>query len=154
MGLRITVAVIIMQGQTARDVKKILMEVTGKHSSRGRKIGFYTSSAIPESPTNPEDQRIPVNALIDMWMELYKLDEEPYVVAKIQELSNRNLADLVVTRLGSCIELLELPHTIGGLNNLNILDISECLEIERLLEEIGGVQNLSMLQKDELERLG
>ncbi|CAK7355988.1 unnamed protein product [Dovyalis caffra] len=142
------------------------MEVTGKHSSRGRKIGFYASSAVPESPTNPEDQRIPVNALIDMWMELYKLDEEPYAVAKIQELSNRNLANLVVTReisklvnleilrLGSCIELLELPHTIGGLNNLNILDISECLEIERLLEEIGGVQNLSMLQKDELERLG
>ncbi|CAK7339410.1 unnamed protein product [Dovyalis caffra] len=46
----------------------------------------------------PEDQRIPVNALIDMWMELYKLDEEAYAVAKIQELSNRNLVDLVVTR--------------------------------------------------------
>jgi hypothetical protein len=31
-------------------------------------------------------------------MELYKLDEEAYAVAKIQELSNMNLVDLVVTR--------------------------------------------------------
>ncbi|KAJ6288600.1 hypothetical protein OIU76_024562 [Salix suchowensis] len=46
----------------------------------------------------PEDQRIPVNALVDMWMELYNLDEEAYAVAKLQELCNRNLADLVVTR--------------------------------------------------------
>ncbi|KAF9678453.1 hypothetical protein SADUNF_Sadunf07G0036500 [Salix dunnii] len=46
----------------------------------------------------PEDQRIPVNALVDMWMELYNLDEEAYAVAKLQELCNRNLVDLVVTR--------------------------------------------------------
>ncbi|KAJ6378634.1 hypothetical protein OIU78_028791 [Salix suchowensis] len=46
----------------------------------------------------PDDQRIPVNALVDMWMELYNLDEEAYAVAKLQELCNRNLADLVVTR--------------------------------------------------------
>ena len=46
----------------------------------------------------PEDQRIPVNSLVDMWMELYNLDEEAYAVAKLQELCNRNLADLVVTR--------------------------------------------------------
>lgn len=45
----------------------------------------------------PEDQRIPVNALVDMWMELYNLDEEAYAVAKLQELCNRNLVDLVVT---------------------------------------------------------
>ncbi|KAB5547771.1 hypothetical protein DKX38_011177 [Salix brachista] len=30
-----------------------------------------------------EDQRILVNALVDMWMELYNLDEEAYVVAKL-----------------------------------------------------------------------
>ncbi|CAK7339409.1 unnamed protein product [Dovyalis caffra] len=46
----------------------------------------------------PEDQRIPVNALVDMWMELYDLDEEAYAVAKLRELCNRNLVDLVVTR--------------------------------------------------------
>lgn len=39
-----------------------------------------------------------------MWMEVYKLDEEAYAVAKIQELSNMNLVDLVVKRnyLSSC----------------------------------------------------
>ncbi|EEF40015.1 Disease resistance protein ADR1, putative [Ricinus communis] len=47
----------------------------------------------------PEDQRIPVTALIDTWAELYELDEDGvYAVANLYELSTRNLIDLVVTR--------------------------------------------------------
>ncbi|XP_050388140.1 probable disease resistance protein At5g66900 [Argentina anserina] len=47
----------------------------------------------------PEDQRIPVNALIDMWTELYEqLDEDTLCVAYLQRLTNRGLANLVVTR--------------------------------------------------------
>ncbi|XP_031275561.1 probable disease resistance protein At5g66890 [Pistacia vera] len=46
----------------------------------------------------PEDQRIPVTALIDMWMELYKLVEGRYAIANLNDLSNRNLVNLVVTR--------------------------------------------------------
>jgi hypothetical protein len=46
----------------------------------------------------PEDQRIPVAALIDMWAELHELDEDFLAVTHLQELTTRSLADLVVTR--------------------------------------------------------
>ncbi|KAJ4828380.1 hypothetical protein Tsubulata_017836 [Turnera subulata] len=46
----------------------------------------------------PEDQRIPVTALIDMWAELYNLDGDVYAVANLHELSNRNLVDVITLR--------------------------------------------------------
>ncbi|XP_059458896.1 probable disease resistance protein At5g66900 [Corylus avellana] len=47
----------------------------------------------------PEDQRIPVAALIDMWAELYELDEGGIdAIANLHEITSRNLASLVVTR--------------------------------------------------------
>ncbi|XP_062156398.1 probable disease resistance protein At5g66900 [Alnus glutinosa] len=47
----------------------------------------------------PEDQRIPVAALIDMWAELYELDQEGIdAIAKLHEITSRNLASLVVAR--------------------------------------------------------
>ncbi|XP_059623805.1 probable disease resistance protein At5g66900 isoform X2 [Cornus florida] len=50
----------------------------------------------------PEDQRIPVTALMDMWMELYNLDEDGVcALANIHELSSRNLVNLVFTRKDS-----------------------------------------------------
>ncbi|ONH96585.1 hypothetical protein PRUPE_7G138500 [Prunus persica] len=47
----------------------------------------------------PEDRSIPAVALIDMWAELYGLDEDFWSIANIHELTNRNLANLV-TRNG------------------------------------------------------
>jgi len=50
----------------------------------------------------PEDQRIPVAALIDMWAELYELDEEGIdAIANLHEITSRNLASLVVSRYTS-----------------------------------------------------
>nr|POF20208.1 putative disease resistance protein [Quercus suber] len=47
----------------------------------------------------PEDQRIPATALIDMWAELYKLDEDGIRgISNLQELNMRNLASLVMAR--------------------------------------------------------
>ncbi|KAM5576410.1 putative disease resistance protein [Rosa sericea] len=47
----------------------------------------------------PEDQRIPVTALIDIWTESYgSLDEDILCVANLHEITNRSLANLVVTR--------------------------------------------------------
>uniref|UniRef100_A0A2N9GDK7 RPW8 domain-containing protein n=1 Tax=Fagus sylvatica TaxID=28930 RepID=A0A2N9GDK7_FAGSY len=46
----------------------------------------------------PEDQRIPVPALIDMWAELYEPDEDGInAIANLHELTTRNLANLVRT---------------------------------------------------------
>nr|POE89724.1 putative disease resistance protein [Quercus suber] len=45
----------------------------------------------------PEDQRIPAAILIDMWAELYELDEDGInAIAHLQELTTRNLASLVM----------------------------------------------------------
>ncbi|XP_050291610.1 probable disease resistance protein At5g66900 [Quercus robur] len=47
----------------------------------------------------PEDQRIPVAALIDMWVELYELDEDGiHAIANLEELTIRNLASLVMAK--------------------------------------------------------
>ena len=51
----------------------------------------------------PEDQRIPVAALIDMWVELYELDEDGiHAIANLQEHTTWNLASLVMTRYAGC----------------------------------------------------
>ncbi|KAK3007838.1 hypothetical protein RJ639_014340 [Escallonia herrerae] len=47
----------------------------------------------------PENQRIPATVLMDMWVELYDLDEEGmYTLANLLELSARNLVNLVPDR--------------------------------------------------------
>ncbi|KAM5576413.1 hypothetical protein ABKV19_007338 [Rosa sericea] len=46
----------------------------------------------------PEDQRIPATALIDIWAESYNIDEDWFCIANLCELTNRNLANLIVTR--------------------------------------------------------
>ncbi|KAM5576447.1 hypothetical protein ABKV19_007358 [Rosa sericea] len=46
----------------------------------------------------PEDQRIPVAGLIDMWAELYELDEDCMSIANLYELASQGLANLVCTR--------------------------------------------------------
>ena len=51
----------------------------------------------------PEDQRIPVAALIDMWVELYELDEDGiHAIANLQELTTRNLASLAMAKYAGC----------------------------------------------------
>ncbi|XP_068345324.1 probable disease resistance protein At5g66900 [Pyrus communis] len=46
----------------------------------------------------PEDQRIPAAALIDIWAELYDLDTDIECIANLHKLTERSLANLVVTR--------------------------------------------------------
>ena len=50
----------------------------------------------------PEDQKIPAAAFIDMWAELYELDEVQ-AIASLLELTNRNLASLVMSRYTSLL---------------------------------------------------
>ncbi|KAA8531757.1 hypothetical protein F0562_006526 [Nyssa sinensis] len=47
----------------------------------------------------PEDEKIPVAALMDMWVELYNLDEDGMdALTILHDLSDRNLVNLVFTR--------------------------------------------------------
>ena len=47
----------------------------------------------------PEDQRIPVAALIDMWAKLHKLDEVGNnAIHNLHKIAGRNLANLVRNR--------------------------------------------------------
>ncbi|KAK0604629.1 hypothetical protein LWI29_017639 [Acer saccharum] len=47
----------------------------------------------------PEDQRIPITSLIDMWMELYECVEDGLsAITKLHKLSNRNLVNLFIIR--------------------------------------------------------
>lgn len=45
----------------------------------------------------PEDQRVPITALIDIWKELYGVKEDDAILNLI-DLRDQNLADLVITR--------------------------------------------------------
>ncbi|KAL6140176.1 hypothetical protein ACLB2K_058477 [Fragaria x ananassa] len=42
-----------------------------------------------------EDKNVPVNALIDIWSELYDIDEDTSCISSVYELSNRSLANLI-----------------------------------------------------------
>jgi len=47
----------------------------------------------------PEDQRIPVTVLIDMWEELHNLDEDgTKAMAIVHDLITRNLINVIATR--------------------------------------------------------
>jgi len=47
----------------------------------------------------PEDQRIPLTALIDMWAELYELDDDGReAMAIINKLDSMNLVNVIVAR--------------------------------------------------------
>lgn len=60
----------------------------------------------------PEDKEISVNALIDMWAELYDLDEDTSCIAKLYEISNRSLANLVYERYTISLCLLHFSCMI------------------------------------------
>lgn len=49
----------------------------------------------------PQDQIIPVTALLDMWAESYEGAEDFMSIANLYELTTRNLASLVDTRYAS-----------------------------------------------------
>ncbi|KAL6220455.1 hypothetical protein ACLB2K_008211 [Fragaria x ananassa] len=61
--------------------------------------GYPLAITVAGGSLRGQNQRIPVTALIDTWTELYEqLDEDTLCVAYLQRLTNRSLANLVVTR--------------------------------------------------------
>jgi len=59
----------------------------------------------------PEDQRIPVAALIDMWAELYGLDDDGIEAMKIiNKLDSMNLANVLIARYNLLLIFYSRPH--------------------------------------------
>lgn len=77
----------------------------------------------------PEDHWIPATALIDMWVEQYKLDEDDDAIFNLHELSTRNLVNLVVVRYASqfllsiyCnFSIHVLPFSFYSLQSIHII---------------------------------
>ncbi|CAN1325441.1 Probable disease resistance protein At5g66900 [Linum perenne] len=77
----------------------------------------------------PEDHLIPATALIDMWAEMYKLDDTGLqAISNLHELCTRNLADIVVTRQHDLLRELAIHQT-----NLGTFE-----QRERLILEVTG----------------
>ncbi|CAN0913913.1 Probable disease resistance protein At5g66900, partial [Linum grandiflorum] len=103
-------------GLSAEEWRTRALEITkaGPVSQRDELSELYSClqkslDALDKTPTIKEcfmdlalfskDDLIPAAALIDMWSELYRFDEDGVqAVANLHQLSARNLADLVVTR--------------------------------------------------------
>lgn len=59
----------------------------------------------------PEDQRIRVPSLIDMWAELYELDEDgKQAMTIIHNLTNKNLVNVIDTRYTKCFLSFCVSH--------------------------------------------
>lgn len=67
----------------------------------------------------PEDKRIPLDVLINMWVEVHDLDEEE-AFAILVELSNKNLLTLVKDARyvnWSCVYICSKPTSLGNFPN-------------------------------------
>ncbi|KAH0971375.1 hypothetical protein GBA52_023531 [Prunus armeniaca] len=88
----------------------------------------------------PQDQIIPVTALLDMWAESYEGAEDFMSIANLYELTTRNLASLVVTRNedadGYYSEHFAIQH--GMLRSLSIHESRQDPIGQRLIIDIHG----------------
>ncbi|ONH96593.1 hypothetical protein PRUPE_7G139100 [Prunus persica] len=88
----------------------------------------------------PQDQIIPVTALLDMWAESYEGAEDFMSIANLYELTTRNLATLVVTRNedadGYYSEHFAIQH--GMLRSLSIHESHQDPIGQRLIIDIRG----------------
>ncbi|KAL3722211.1 hypothetical protein ACJRO7_034562 [Eucalyptus globulus] len=99
-------------------LRKSLDDLDGDHPIKKRflDLGLF-----------PEDCKIPATALIDMWVELYKLDFSGVrAIAELNELVYRNLADLVVTGKDSIEDEDYSGHYAMQHDLLRDLAILEC----------------------------
>ncbi|KAB2604243.1 disease resistance protein [Pyrus ussuriensis x Pyrus communis] len=71
----------------------------------------------------PEDQRISAAAFIDMWAELYKLDEDFLSIKNLHELASRGLANLVITRNIEILDDYYIEHFVSQHDMLRELAI-------------------------------
>ncbi|XP_068344712.1 probable disease resistance protein At5g66890 [Pyrus communis] len=71
----------------------------------------------------PEGQRISAAAFIDMWAELYNLDEDSLSITILHELASRGLANLVITRNIEILDDYYIEHFVRQHDRLKDLAI-------------------------------
>ncbi|XP_024978015.1 probable disease resistance protein At5g66900 [Cynara cardunculus var. scolymus] len=93
----------------------------------------------------PEDEKIAASALMDMWVELYNLDEEGmYTSEYLLELSSRNLLSFIPTRKdaseleGYCNEHYVTQHDLLRELAIHLSSQGPISQRERLIIEIHG----------------
>nr|GEV90080.1 probable disease resistance protein At5g66900 [Tanacetum cinerariifolium] len=93
----------------------------------------------------PEDEKIAASALMDMWVELYNLDEEGmYTIEFLLELSSRNLLILVLTRKdaseleGYCNEHFVTQHDLLRELAIHLSSQEPIAQRKRMFVEFNG----------------
>ncbi|CAN1325440.1 Probable disease resistance protein At5g66900 [Linum perenne] len=89
----------------------------------------------------PEDHLIPATALIDMWAEMYKLDDTGLqAISNLHELCTRNLADIVVTRAdaNSYSQQFVTQHDLLRELAIHQTNLGTFEQRERLILEVTG----------------
>ncbi|KAK0604227.1 hypothetical protein LWI29_013371 [Acer saccharum] len=117
----------------------------------------------------PRNQRILMNALIDMWIELHNWVEDGLsAITYLHKFSDRNLINLIITRYAAfknsnfqisdafpnllefeidyCNDLEELPVGLCDIVSLKKLSITNCHKLSTLPEGIGKLVNLEELR--------
>ncbi|KAI3500512.1 hypothetical protein L1887_36334 [Cichorium endivia] len=91
----------------------------------------------------PEDEKIAASAFVDMWIELYNLDEEGmYTTEYLLELSSRNLLNLLLTRKdaseleGYCNEHYVTQHDLLRELAIHLSSLEQISQRNRLFIEI------------------
>ncbi|KAJ4911636.1 putative disease resistance protein [Raphanus sativus] len=117
----------------------------------------------------PEDKKIPLEIIINIWVELHDLEEET-AFAVLVDLSDKNLLTLkqaldmaeVFPNLSDltidhCDDLVELPPTICGITSVSSISITNCPGFVELpkknLSELKSLELLRLYACSELESL-
>lgn len=88
----------LSKGSSILDSEKLLLDRLQSSINALDKAAVIAKECFIDLGSFPEDRRIPAVVLIDMWSELYGLQEDHLSIAYLHDLNNRSLANLTVTR--------------------------------------------------------
>ncbi|KAK9948826.1 hypothetical protein M0R45_004386 [Rubus argutus] len=88
----------LSKGSSILDSEKLLLDQLQSSLNALDKGAVIAKECFIDLGSFPEDQRIPAVVLIDMWSELYDLQEDYLSIACLHDLNYRSLANLTVTR--------------------------------------------------------
>lgn len=108
----------LSKGSSILDCEKLLLDRLQSSLDALGKGATLLKECFIDLGSFPEDRRIPVAALIDMWAELHDLHLDFSSIAYLHDLSARSLANLIVIRYACiCLYCLSGPIYIFSLHD-------------------------------------